>query len=167
MTAQPRPLYALPCIGWAAWRLLREREQGYPARVEAGSMTQEAADASLATSRAIVAQWRWALDPRLPPLPESFGADEAEMMEQVAQTLAWERKRADARPADLLLRERADLAASLAWYQHAPPGAYSRIVVEMMADRRSRVRWFVPDPTVDARYYRDLGLPLAAESEMG
>ncbi len=165
----PEPRFSLPCCAWAALRLLQERKHSYPARVEAGQLNAAEAEDKIATSRAIVMQWRWALDPALPPFPTSerdeapFGAPQVSMMRQLRETAAWERQRASAAPINEVLQERAELAAALVYYQDAPAGAHPMIVRLGLAMRRSPCQRYVPEADVDGWIYQALGLPLAAE----
>lgn len=136
-----------------ALRLLRDREAAYPARIEAGTMTQAVADESLATARAIVALWRWVLDPTCPAEPVwddatgHFGVHAGFMLAQLRQAAEHYRRRADVAPGDALARELADCCEELvAW--HACPGGCAaiqlQVVVESMRDGLPRP-WEHPD----------------------
>lgn len=157
-----------PCCAWAALRLLRERESAQPRRIAAGRMTVEDAADRLATARAIVAQWRWTIDPALSPFPTDpcdpapFGAAQVSMVAQLRETVAWERSRASTAPADELLEERARLAEALLYYQDAPAGAHPLIVRYGFAARRSPSQRFAIDPEQDGWAYTALGLALPA-----
>lgn len=152
-----------PACAWEAQRLLREREVSYPKRVAAGRLDEAIARDRLIAARGLAAQWLWAIDPALPPFPtvtprwRAFGADELWILEQAEQTAAWARKRADDRPDDQDLRERALLAEALLWHQDiAAGGGQPRIVMLAMIARREPRQRYQPDPS-DARLYADLG----------
>lgn len=159
----------LPYCAWAAQRLLREREAAYQKRVLAGSMTgQDAAD-RLAVARAIVEQWRWAIDPTMPAFPtedllapDPFGATEPAMAAQLRETAAWERARWDKAPADPELRERTLLAEALLWHQVSPaPLSWPPVIAYGFAARRAPSQRYVVDPVDDEWLYRELGLSLS------
>jgi len=134
-------------LAWVTLTLLQDRESSYPVRVADGRMTQAAADASLAVSRAIVAQWRWAIDPALSPLPAEqnagghFGAAEPAMLAQLRTLATWARGHAAQAPDDRLRAHDADLYEALAWWQDTD-GDCPRIVLHGLLDRRNAVvRW--------------------------
>lgn len=149
-------------LAWVTLTLLRERERSYLERVADGRMTQAAADASLAVSRAIVAQWRWAIDPALLPLPAEqdtgghFGAAEPAMLAQLRTLATWARDHAKQAPDDRLRAHDADLYEALAWWQDSD-GDCPRIVLFGLIDRRNPVvRW---TPSLDdAPILRAFGL---------
>ncbi|WP_339345529.1 hypothetical protein [uncultured Sphingomonas sp.] len=151
---------------WGALENLRERRDAMPARVAAGTLAQDEADHSIAVARAIVLQWRWALDPALLPFPAAhddpapFGAPDTDMAEQLRRLAHWRRTNADAAPADREAREAALLAEALAWHQDLRDGDLPRIVHFGLIARRSPAQRFVPDPAQDAGIYRALGLSL-------
>jgi hypothetical protein len=142
-------------LAWIALTLLRDREGSYPVRVADGRMTQAEADASLAVSRAIVAQWRWAIDPALSPLPAEqeagghFGAAEPAMLAQLRTLATWARGHAAQAPDDRLRAHDADLYEALAWWQDSDGGC-PRIVLHGLLDRRNPVVRWTPSPDDDA-----------------
>ena len=163
MAADPPFASRWPACAWAAQRLLRERETSYPKRVAAGRMLEALARDRLAAARALHAQWRWVIDPAMPPIPadqprwRAFGADELWILEQAEPTAAWERKRADEHPDDQDLRERALLAEALLWHQDiAAGGGQPRIVMLALIARRNPAQRYQPEAD-DARLYADLG----------
>lgn len=155
----------LPYCGWAALRLLREREAGYARRVSEGKMTQVEASHQIAVASALVAEWRWAIDPATPPFPADhpawrpFGAHQADIMRQLRDTAAWEHRRAAAAPASAPLRERALLADALLWHQDAPDACWPPIIHYGLIARRKPSQRYVPDPE-DEPLYQALGLTL-------
>ncbi|WP_286880055.1 hypothetical protein [Sphingomonas sp.] len=154
---------------WGALEVLRERRAAMPARVAAGTLTQAEADDSIAVARAIVLQWRWALDPAMPPFPAAaddpapFGCRDVDMAVQLRRLAQWRRQRADAAPADRDAREAALLAEALAWHQEMGGTDLPRIVHFALIARRSPAQRFVPDAAEDAGIYRALGLSLDVE----
>ncbi len=149
-------------LAWVTLTLLRDREASYPVRVADGRMTQSAADASLAVSRAIVAQWRWAIDPALSPLPPEqdaeghFGAAEPAMLAQLHTLATWARSHAAQAPDDRLRAHDADLYEALAWWQDSD-GDCPRIVLFGLIDRRNPVARWTPSPD-DEPILRAFGL---------
>ena len=168
--SEPPFVNDLPYCAWAALRLLREREAGYKRRVLSGKMTQQDASDRLSAARAIVDQWRWAIDPAMPAYPADdafasapFGASEAAMVEQLRDTAAWERARWKKAPEDAERRERTLLAEALLWHQLPPsPLSWCPIVAYGFAARRAVEQRFVVDPIEDEWIYRELGLSLPA-----
>lgn len=155
----------LPYCGWAALRLLHERKQGYSRRVAAAQMTQVEASHQIAVASALVAQWRWAIDPAVPPFPADapgwrpFGALQSEIMRQLRDTVAWEQRRAAAAPADADRRERKLLAEALFWHQDAPDACWPPIIHYGLIARRKPSQRYVPDPE-DEPFYHALGLAM-------
>lgn len=155
----------LPYCAWAALRLLREREQGYSRRVAAGQMAKVEASHRIAIASALVAQWRWAIDPQVPPFPAAtssvrpFGALQAELLHQLRATVAWEQRRAAAAPADADHRERKLLAEALLWHQEAPDACWPPIIHYGLIARRAPSQRYVPAPE-DEPFYHALGLSL-------
>lgn len=143
--------------------MLREREASYPARVERGELTADKAAQSLAVARALVAQWRWAIDPSDPPFPtaaphwRAFGADEVAILEQLQVAADWSRTRAAGAPADLDAAERADLMEALLWYQDLTTGAPLIVNWTLRARRPGSPLRYHPWPD-DAPLYAALGL---------
>ena len=151
---------------WAALELLRDRRASCAAGVGAGKMTQEAADESIATARAIVTQWRWVLDPALPPLPaDGFGASEPAMLDQLRRLAPWARGRWDAAPADRDLRERALLVEALLWHQQPTASDVPHAVYCGLIARRNPSWRVTPAPVEDAGIYRALGLAMPGQRE--
>jgi hypothetical protein len=73
----PRLWAATDALCWVARDILRKRQQGYPAAVEAGQLTRDAAAAGLRIAASIAADWTRAIelsphfaDFALQPLPE-------------------------------------------------------------------------------------------------
>ncbi len=152
-----------PYCAYCALELLQERRASMPAKIEAGRITQDEADASIAVARAIVKEWWWALDPRLSPLPSNWGADQDAMHAQLARLAPWARQQWEAAPSNRHLRERALLIEALLWHQDLAGGDMPRIVHwGLLARRNPSWRWKI-DPAEDAGIYRALGLPLASE----
>lgn len=112
----------------AAQMLLRIREEGYPAAVEAGRMTQAEADRGIHLARCLVAQWRWIMDrarPACPPWDERgdlFGAYSFEMEADLVRAVQVQRARAAKRPADEAAAELTELFEALAWLQRTRHG---------------------------------------------
>lgn len=152
-----------PYCAYAALELLNERRATTPAKVEAGKLTQAEADHSIAVARALVMEWRWAIDPCLSPLPVSWGAEEHEMHQQLARLAPWIRRQWDASPTDQHLRERALLIEALLWHQDYAGGDMPRIVHYGLIARRNPAQRYRIDPAQDAAIYRALGLRLDAE----
>ncbi|KQN93873.1 hypothetical protein ASE95_02925 [Sphingomonas sp. Leaf231] len=133
------------------------------AQVEDGRMSQAEADASIAAARAIVMEWHWMLDPRLPALPARWGADQDAMLAQLQRLAPWARRQWDAAPENKHRRERALLVEALLWHQDLAGGDMPRIVhFGLLARRNPSWRWKI-DPAEDAGIFRALGLPLRAE----
>lgn len=152
-----------PYCAYCALELLQERRASMPAKIEAGKVTQAEADESIAVSRAIVMQWHWLLDPRLPAMPSSWGAEQDAMQNQLARLAPWARRQWEAEPANKRLRERALLVEALLWHQDLARGDMPRIVHwGLLARRNPSWRWKI-SPVEDAGIYRALGLPLTGE----
>lgn len=154
----------LPYCAYAAFELLNERRASTPALVEAGKLERAAAEESIAVARALVMEWRWAIDPRFTPLPDSWGAEESAIYAQLERLPPWARRQADAAPADRPLRERALLVEALLWHQDLAGGDMPRIVHYGLIARRNPRQRYVIDPAEDAGIYRALGLPIAQEA---
>lgn len=123
--------------------ILREREAGYPAAIDAGKLSAAAAERSLALCRAMVAEWRWATDPAAPDLPPfgafgHFGVYNFELAAEAATIATRAAARAQARPADADAARRADLCAAIAWLQQCQPDCpgISRLSFDTIVDRR-------------------------------
>lgn len=135
------------CAAFAA-RLLREREAGYPPLIEAGTLKAADAVASLERARAIVAQWKWAMDPAGPINPPwddergifGFGAYNHELVDELK--VVSQRARATAkRAATQQTIDIADLCDALLWWQDRDPCTYeARIVRDTGGDRRFAAR---------------------------
>ncbi len=153
-----------PYCAYCALELLQERRASVAAQVEDGRMSQADADDSIAVARAIVMEWHWALDPRLPALPASWGADHDAMLAQLQRLAPWARRQWDAAPENKHRRERALLVEALLWHQDLAGGDMPRIVhFGLLARRNPSWRWKI-DPAEDAGIFRALGLPLRAEA---
>ncbi|MBY9062328.1 hypothetical protein K7957_05210 [Sphingomonas yunnanensis] len=161
--ADPRFTNDLPYCAFAALELLNERRSLTPAKVASGKLTQEEADASIAVARALVMEWRWAIDPRLSQLPDSWGAEERAIQAQLERLAPWVRAASDASPFDRQLRERALLVEALLWHQDLDGGDMPRIVHYGLIARRNPRQRYVIDPDEDAGIYRALGLRLDSE----
>lgn len=113
----------------AALALLRTREQGYPAAVEAGKITAAEADRGIHLARCIVEQWRWVIHKAQPPCPEFdertdlFGAFNFELAAELDRAAERQRSIATRKPADAGAAELADLYEALAWHQRTHAGA--------------------------------------------
>lgn len=135
----------------AAVHLLRQREEGYPALITAGSMREAEAVEKLELSRCLVAQWRWVMDPANPPLPPLgergyFGAWARELADELAGVAAKARARADKEPGDDKLAEMADLCEALHWYQCGHGSAECRITDDIGFARRVAAEWRAANP---------------------
>lgn len=152
-----------PYCAFCALELLNERRTTTAAQVEAGRLTQAEADESIAIARAIAKEWRWLLDPRLSPLPASWGAEQEAMHGQLARLAPWARRQWEAAPANRQLRERALLVEALLWHQDLAGGDMPRVVHwGLLARRNPAWRWKI-EPAEDAGVYRALGLPMSSE----
>ena len=126
------PVYAAPqhrhLCARAAMMLLRVREEGYPAAIEANKITPADADRGLRLARCIVDQWRWIVDPAQPPCPvwgektDLFGAYSFEMEAELARAAVRQRMIAMRKPADEGAAQLADLYEALAWLQRTRHG---------------------------------------------
>ncbi|WP_242095451.1 hypothetical protein [Sphingomonas sp. CROZ-RG-20F-R02-07] len=128
----------------ATVHLLREREARYPALVNAGKVTAEDAATRLELALAIVAQWRWVVDPAAPVLPAFgergyFGAHGFEMRDELATAARRQRAVADRNPDNADAAELADLYEAVAWWQQGHPGD-ARIITDVCAERAATWR---------------------------
>lgn len=126
----------------AARHLLRERENRYPALVEAGKLEADHADLALSRARAIAAQWAWIVaGPAEVPWDAvnqiyGFGAYNHDLVDELAT--AADRARVIAhRKGDDRSIVFADLCDALAWHQ-LDTGRHSMadIVWQVMIERR-------------------------------
>lgn len=126
----------------AARHLLRERENRYPALVEAGKLEADHADLALSRARAIAAQWAWIVaGPAEVPWDEvnqiyGFGAYNHDLVDELANAAARARTIADRKGDDRSIVF-ADLCDALAWHQR-DTGRHSMadIVWQVMIERR-------------------------------
>lgn len=115
--------------GRAALTLLRTREEGYPAAIEAKKITIDDAERGLRLAQCIVEQWRWVLDKAQPPCPafdertDRFGALNFELAAEMARSAERQRAIAKRKPADAAAAQLADLYEALAWHQRTHAGA--------------------------------------------
>lgn len=126
------PIYSAPqhrhLCARAAVMLLRIREEGYPAAIEANKITPADAERGLRLARCIVDQWRWITDPARPPCPawdektDLFGAYSFEMEAELARAAERQRAIAKRKPTDEGAAQLADLYEALAWLQRTRHG---------------------------------------------
>ncbi|USU06318.1 hypothetical protein NF699_06555 [Sphingomonadaceae bacterium OTU29LAMAA1] len=127
------PQYAAPqhrhLCARAAVTLLRTREEGYPARIEAQKITADDAERGIHLARCIVEQWRWIMDKARPPCPEfnertdRFGAYNFELAAEITRAAERQLAIAKRKPADEAAAQLADLFGALAWHQRTHAGA--------------------------------------------
>lgn len=131
-------------LAHAARRLLREREERYPAAIDSGAITAADAARKLHLARCIADQWHWIDDRSDPAEPEfdfaiggSFGAMNHEMAAELDEAAARARALAKAAPDDWEKRELADLYEALAWHQRPSHGrtGEARVVAAVAAWR--------------------------------
>lgn len=126
----------------AAAHLLRGREANYPGMIEAGKITVEASEEAQQLLRALVAQWRWVMDPTKPLRPAwgaetgYFGRHNWLLVDELATIVTRARAQADREPS-FKRREMADLCEALAWHQQPLSGRSgdAQIVVMVSAER--------------------------------
>lgn len=149
MTMPPLAAYHLLeiCAAGAA-RILREREERYPALIEATKLKAADAAASLERARVIVAQWKWAMDPAGaidPPWDDvrgvyGWGAYNHELVDDLRGGAKRARAIAD-RTGTQAAIDFADICAALLWWQDRDPRGYeARIVQDTGDDRRFAAR---------------------------
>lgn len=141
------PVYTSPqhrhlCLR-AAVMLLRIREEGYPAAIEANKITEADAERGLRLARCIVDQWRWIMDPAQPPCPawdektDLFGAYSFEMEAELVRAAERQRAIAKRKPTDEGAVQLADLYEALAWLQRTRHGV-AWIVLRVDVERSAR-----------------------------
>lgn len=126
----------------AARHLLRERENRYPALVEAGKLEADHAEVALSRARAITAQWAWIVaGPVEVPWDDAnqiygFGAYNHDLVDEIANAAARARTIANRKGDDRSIVF-ADLCDALAWHQR-DTGRHSMadIVWQVMIERR-------------------------------
>ncbi len=126
------PIYAAPqhrhLCARAAQMLLRIREEGYPAAIEAKKITPADAERGLRLARCIVDQWRWIMDPAQPPCPawdektDLFGAYSFELEAELSRAAVRQRAIAKRKPVNDAAVQLADLYEALAWLQRTRHG---------------------------------------------
>ena len=141
------PVYAAPqhrhLCARAAVMLLRIREEGYPAAIEANKITPADADRGLRLARCIVDQWRWITDPARPTCPawaektDLFGAYSFEMEAELVRAAERQRAIAKRKPTDEGAVRLADLYEALAWLQRTRHGV-AWIVLRVDVERSAR-----------------------------
>jgi hypothetical protein len=109
--------------------ILAERRDKLPAQVEAGMLTQAAADARLRIAAALAAQWRDASAGRALPDPadyaERYGASCDELLAETATIAARTAQRRAANPTSSAAIQDDLRAAALHWHQRpVADGAY-------------------------------------------
>jgi hypothetical protein len=115
--------------GRAAITLLRTREEGYPAAIQAKKITADDAERSIHLARCIVGQWRWIMDKARPPCPEfdestdRFGAYNFELAAEITRAAERQRAIANRKPTDEAAAQLADLYEALASHQRTHAGA--------------------------------------------
>ncbi|SEM88880.1 hypothetical protein SAMN05192583_1414 [Sphingomonas gellani] len=125
------------CADTAA-HLLRGREASFPAYVEAGKLTAEAAGEGLALIRALAAQWRWITDLAAPACPAwndrtgYFGRYNHLLVAELATIAVKARAQADRNPTSDDRRIMADLCDALAWHQRPYSGLSGEAVIVVM-----------------------------------
>lgn len=147
------PAYAAPrhrhLCARAAVMLLRIREEGYPAAIEANKISAADAERGLRLARCIVDQWRWIMDPAQPPCPawdektDLFGAYSFEMEAELVRAAERQRAIAKRKPTDEGAVQLADLYEALAWLQRTRYGVawiVLRVDVERSAAATSMAR---------------------------
>lgn len=142
------PQYRHMCARGAV-ALLRGREQGYPAAVEANKLTAADAERGIRLARCVVEQWRWIMDAARPPCPawhektDLFGAYSFEMEADLRRAAVRQRAIAIRKPDDAAAAELADLYDALAWLQRTRHGVawiVLRVDVERSAAARALAR---------------------------
>lgn len=110
-----------PRLAETAKDLLVQRQQGYPAEVRDGRMTEAEAQRGERIMKAVVAQWRLVVTgkplPDIDDYPATLGATPEEMRAELARIAARAWHRAHAAPDDAKLADLARLTAALAWQQ--------------------------------------------------
>jgi hypothetical protein len=113
----------------AAITLLRTREEGYPAAIQAKKITAEDAERGIHLARYIVEQWLWIMDKARPPCFEfdertdRFGAFNFELAAEITRAAERQRAIAKRKPANEAAPQLADLYEALAWHQRKHAGA--------------------------------------------
>lgn len=141
------PVYTAPqhrhLCARAAQMLLRIREEGYPAAIEAKKITAADAERGLRLARCIVDQWRWIMDPAQPPCPtwdektDLFGAYSFELEAELVRAAERQRVIAKRKPVDEAAVQLADLYEALAWLQRTRHGV-AWIVLRVDVERSAR-----------------------------
>ena len=110
-----------PRLAAMAAQLLAQREERYPALVDAGRLDPHVADRGRRVMRAIAEQWRRVTTREPLSAPLDYGADLgaswAEMLADLASAATRAAQIAAKAPDDRQLREQADLTRALHWHQ--------------------------------------------------
>jgi hypothetical protein len=113
----------------AAITLLRTREEGYPAAIQAKKITASDAERGIHLARCVVEQWRWIMDKARPHCPEfdertdRFGAYNFELAAELTRAAERQRAIATRKPAGEAAAQLADLYEALAWHQRTHAAA--------------------------------------------